>query len=170
MSVRNVNKINLPIKGSWNLLLILLFAGMFFFLSTRNTHSEANRNSAPPVATTNFQVSFKLDPRLLGPTYGGERWVSPSTYGPIAETGKTYSVTARAYRIDAKGNALQMTADWTPADSNMVTVSPSQGHEVNITIQRAGETSVQVISGELLTMLSIKAVYKNNIIQVEISQ
>ena len=160
----------LPIKARWNLLLILFFAGTLLFLITGRTRGAEKNNYPQTDASTDIQVSFKLDPRLLGSTYGGDRWVSPSTYGPIVQAGNVYSVEAQAYPADAQGNVMQIIPDWIPADSDMVTVSPTRGNRVTINIQRAGESSLQVIAGKFSTMLTIKAVYKDNTIQVEIFQ
>ena len=52
----------------------------------------------------------------------------------------------------------------------MVTVSPRQGNEVQITVQRAGQSSLQVTSQRLSKELSIMAWYQGNAIQVEITQ
>jgi hypothetical protein len=52
----------------------------------------------------------------------------------------------------------------------MVTVSPGQGNAVHITVHRAGQSRLQVTSQEVSKYLSIKAVARNNGLQVEISQ
>jgi len=117
-----------------------------------------------------IRISFKLDPRLLGPTYGGERWVSPGTYGPIFSSEKTYQVDARAVVLDVNGKSLSTTPMWTPENPAMITVSPDQGGQVTIFIQEAGESRVEITARNLLKTLLIKAEYMNNVIQVEIVQ
>jgi len=167
-----VKKIKLPTKGPWSLLLILLLAGaLLFFILNSRTQTLGNKASAPTAAFGDIQVSFKLDPRLLGSTYGGGRWVSPSTYGPIAGVGDTYTVEARAYRVNARGQEAQIIPQWIPADPDRVTVSPGQGNQVTITVKGAGESTLQVTtSNGMSKTLSIKATYQDNVIQVEISQ
>ncbi len=171
-STTNVKKNRLPIEVPWNLLFILLLAGaLLFFILNGGKRLLGNKASTPTAAFGDIQISFKLDPRLLGPTYGGERWVSPSTYGPIAQAGDTYTVEARATRVDAQGQPVQIIPKWIPADPDMVTVSPAQGSQVTITVKRAGESSLQVTtSNGMSKTLSITAAYKDNVMQVEISQ
>ncbi|HEY6100913.1 MAG TPA: hypothetical protein VIW03_15855 [Anaeromyxobacter sp.] len=124
---------------------------------------EAPAASAPAA----LAVSFKLDPRLSGPTYGGERWVSPPTY-----TGASGQVTveARALAADARGRPLKSAPEWTPSDPEMVAVSPPRGEQVRLTVKRAGESSVIVTSGGASRKLTVKAVQANGIWRVDVSQ
>jgi hypothetical protein len=132
--------------------------------------AQAHRDSTQAAADTGIQIAFKLDPRLTSGLYMGERWVLPPIYGPIAQPGSTFIVEARAYQIDSKGEPWQISPEWIPADPDMVAVSPGRGHEVTLTVQRAGETSLRVTSGRMSKTLSIKATYQNGAIRVEISQ
>ena len=118
-------------------------------------------------ALTDIQVSFKLDPRLSGPTYGGERWISPPTYTGAADQD---TVEVRAQGLDAKGNLIRISPEWTPADPEMVTVSPSQGDAVTITVKRAGESKLKVSSQGVSKELQINAKPAGNALQVEIVQ
>lgn len=93
-----------------------------------------------------IQVFFKLDPRLLGSTYGGERWVSPATFGPVQRRGNTIEVEARARVFDARGRAVRIVPEWKPDDVEMVTVTPRQANVVTISVRRAGETRLQVVT------------------------
>ena len=127
--------------------------------------SESKPSPAP--ARSEIRFLFKLDPRLSGPTYGGERWISPLTYmGATAQD----TVEARAQAVDAKGRPANITPEWIPSDPEMVTVSPSQGHRVTITVKRAGESKLKVVSQELSKELVVKAKYMGEIIFVEIAQ
>jgi FKBP-type peptidyl-prolyl cis-trans isomerase FklB len=127
---------------------------------------EPARSDAAPAASA-INVSFKLDPRLSGPTYGGERWVSPPTYmGANAQD----TVEARTEATDAHGRPLKISSTWTASDPEMVTVSPDEGNRVKITVKRAGESNVEVASAGLSKILSIKAKQHSNGLQVEISQ
>jgi hypothetical protein len=128
---------------------------------------NADQNKTVPAALTGINVSFKLDPRLSGPTYGGERWVSPPTYtGASAQD----TVEARAFGIGANGQPVNISPKWRAADPEMVDVSPGEGNAVKITVRRAGESSLEVASQGLSKKLSIKAEYKGNILQVQLSQ
>jgi FKBP-type peptidyl-prolyl cis-trans isomerase FklB len=114
-----------------------------------------------------IQLSFKLDPRLSGGTYGGERWVSPPTYmGASAQD----TVEIKALGTDAQGRPVRIRPKWIASDPRMVTVSPSEGDAVKVTVKHAGQSSLQVTSPGVSKELSIKAEYKDNVIQVAIAQ
>jgi hypothetical protein len=125
--------------------------------------------SVPAAALTGINVSFKLDPRIFSGNYGGERWVSPPTYtGASAQD----TVETRVEGIDAMGQRVRISPKWTPADPEMVEVSPSEGNPVKITVKRAGESKLivaaQGVSKELL--IKAKPVATGIGMQVEISQ
>jgi FKBP-type peptidyl-prolyl cis-trans isomerase len=124
--------------------------------------------SAAP-ALTAIKLSFKLNPQLTKGLYMGERWVSPPKY-MSAQAGKSITVEARAHGVDAKGKPRTINPTWTPADPEMVTVTPNEGNAVTITVHRAGESSLRVASQGVVKELPIKAVYQGNVIQVEIAQ
>ena len=112
-------------------------------------------------------VSFKLDPRLSGGVYGGDRWVSVPTYTKVGE-GRTCTFEARIQNASVDEKAPAPT--WTAADPDMVRIDPGQGMQVKLLVQRAGETRVHVESDAGARDLTIKAVYRNNVLQAEISQ
>ena len=130
--------------------------------------SSADEKGGPAAAAArSITISFKLDPRLSGPTYGGERWVSPPTYtGASAQD----AVEARASAFDAQGSPTKASLDWSPSDPEMVTVAPSRGEQVKITVRRAGESNVTVRSGGATRKLVVKVVERNGSRQVTISQ
>jgi len=124
-------------------------------------------STAASPAIGGIRSSFKLDPRLMGGTYGGERWVSPATYtGASAQD----TVETRVEGTDAQGRPVKIRPTWTPADPEMVTVSPSEGNLVKITVKHAGESSLEVASNGISRKLSIKAKQQGNAMQVEIAQ
>jgi hypothetical protein len=125
--------------------------------------------SVPAAALTGINVSFKLDPRIFSGNYGGERWVSPPTYtGASAQD----TVESRVDGIDAMGQRVRITPKWTPADPEMVEVSPREGNAVKITVKRAGESKLIVAAQGISRELLIKGKSLANGIgmQVEISQ
>jgi hypothetical protein len=124
-----------------------------------------------PAVLSGIEVSFKLDPRHTKGLYMGEGWVSPpiSIYAGAGD-GTTPTVEARADLVDAKGQPVDINPEWIPADSEMVTVSPGQGNEVQITVRHAGQSSLRIASQKLYTQLSIMAWYQGDALQVEISQ
>ena len=127
---------------------------------------EAPRPSAAP--PTDIKVSFKLDPRVTRGMYMGDRWISPPTYARIGE-GKECTVEARVEVLDANGKRVDISPEWIPADPEMVTVSPGQGKEMNITVRRAGQSSLKVASPGFSKELIVKATYEGSTIKVEIT-
>lgn len=129
--------------------------------------SPAPGKAAPAADKPRIQVAFKLDPRLSGPTYGGEHWVSPQTYrGASAQD----TVEVRASAVDARGRLVKISPGWKVSDAEMVTVSPPRGDRVTIAVKRAGESSVTVAQDGTSRTLSVKATQTNGIVQVIISQ
>jgi hypothetical protein len=132
---------------------------------------QASSEAAPAGALNRITVSFKLDQRLSGPTYGGVRWVSPPTF-TFAQGGEQLTVEAKAQGVGADGNFLDISAEWTPADPEMVTITRGQRNEVTITVKRVGESKLKLAtqgaSKELL--IKAKSFANGNGIQVEISQ
>ncbi|HSB69949.1 MAG TPA: hypothetical protein VLT62_11505 [Candidatus Methylomirabilis sp.] len=126
--------------------------------------------SRPP-ALSGIEVSFKVDPRHTKGLYMGESWASP----PISlhadgRSGTTSTVIARVQLFDTGGQPVDTRPDWIPADPEMVTVSPGQGNEVQITVRHAGQSSLKVTSQGISRQLSILAWYQEDTIQVEISE
>ena len=137
----------------------------------QNARQKGRGNEAGPAVLTGITVSFKLDHRMSGPTYGGERWVSPPTF-TFAHGGKQLTIEAKSQGVDAGGRPMDISPKWTPADPDMVAVTPDQGSEVKITIKRAGQSTLEVASQGYSKMLSIKAtaIHEGKALQVEISQ
>lgn len=124
--------------------------------------------SAPEAAPiSDIRISFKLDPRLHGPTYGGELWVSPRTYSGI--NGQDI-VDVRATGIDAKGGPVDISPEWIPSNPEIVTVSPDHGAQVKIMVKTSGQTGLKVQSQGISKELLIKSEYNAGIIRIEIIQ
>jgi hypothetical protein len=127
--------------------------------------------SPSAAALPGIEISFKLDPRFTKGMSAEDGWISPPVSmrgGAQGETGPT--VGARVNALDAKGQPVDLSPEWIPADPEMVTVSPSQGNEVQITVQHAGQSNLQVTSQKVSKQLSIMAWYQGDAIQVEISE
>jgi hypothetical protein len=130
------------------------------------TSSLAAAEKAAPAAAA-IQLSFKLDPRLAGPTYGGERWVTPPVY---QGAGGQDTVVVRASAVDARGSPVKAGLDWTPSDPQLVTVTPARGEQVKVTVKRPGQSALTVKSGEATRKLTIQASQaKNGLWQVTIT-
>ena len=132
---------------------------------------KAPGTEAGPAVLTGIFVFFKLDFRMNGPTYGGERWVSPATF-VFAQGGKQLTVEAKAQGIDANGRPMDVSPQWVPTAPGVVTVTQTQGSDVKITVSSPGQCSLKVTSQEVSKELSIKSVLMRdgNGLQVDISQ
>ena len=134
----------------------------------RREKAAAQNQAVPAAASLNdIKVSFKMDPRITRGLYMGDRWVSQAAY---VGDGRSVSLEARVQGVDAKGTAKQIAPKWIPEDPKMVTASPGQGNEVTITVHRAGESSLKLISEDVSKELIIKATSQGTVIKVEISQ
>ena len=152
-------------KTFMSILLVLVLAGPVGALEA--TAQTADGKSVPASTITNIGISFKLDPRLQDSTYGGERWVSPLTFtGATAQD----TVEARAQGVEGKGLPVKISPEWVSSDPEMVTVAPSQGDQVKITVHRAGESTLKVAAQGFSKELVVRAKYLGKFIQVEISQ
>lgn len=142
---------------------LLVVAVSTLFSSSRSYAGDekAARTSAA------IQLSFKLDARLAGATYGGERWVSPPRYQ--GSSGQS-SVEAKASAIDAQGRPTRATIEWKTSDPEMVIVSPARGDQVTINVKRAGESSLTLTAGAVSRRLAVKAADRNGVRQVTITQ
>ena len=154
----------------------LIFDVELISIKARNAqaHSLSPEGPADKVVSVDpalaaVKLFFKLDPRTTTGMYLGERWVSPPKYMSSQE-GKSITVEARAHGLDAKGRTTKILPTWIPADPEMVTVSPSEGPAVTITVHRAGESRLRVTAQGVSEELPIKAAYQGNVIQVEITQ
>ena len=152
-----------------NLTRLIALAALIVVLLVGVIHAAEEGSGPAGVSLTDIKVSFKLDPRVTRGMYMGDRWISPPTYIAVQDA-KELTVEARSEVLDAKGKLTDINPAWTPSDPEMVTVSPSQGNEVKITVKRTGESTLKLASPGVSKELFIKAMDKGNGIQVEISQ
>jgi FKBP-type peptidyl-prolyl cis-trans isomerase len=125
-------------------------------------------NSKIPLSE--IRVSFKLDPRLSGATYGGERWIASSPFTSLAQVGTQATVEAKVDGVSKNGAPVRVAVEWTPADPEMVSVAPGENSQVKITVHHAGESNLTVASNGVSKTLLVRAKNVGNATQVEISQ
>lgn len=126
-----------------------------------------SRVAAVTAPATSIAVSFLLDPRLSGPTYGGEKWVSPREYTGVNGQG---AVDVRAQAADAQGRPVKAPPLWTVSDPEVLTVSASRGARITLTVKRAGTAVVTIDSGGATRSLAVTAVRVNGLLRLTISQ
>lgn len=132
--------------------------------SSRTSDAKAPPAPAP---TVTIAFSFKIDPRVLGPTYGGEHWVSPSTYTGARAQG---AVETRARVVDARGAPVKTLVEWTVSDPEVLTVSPPKGERVTISAKRPGVSTVTVKAGGASRTFTFEADNPGGVWQVRVSQ
>jgi len=140
-----------------------------FFLLTCGV-AQSSQEGAPPASTaavTDIQLSFKRDPRVVDPYRGIGPWVSGPNYaGATAQD--TVETVARA--VDANGQPLNATLEWTPSDPEMVTVSPSQGAHVRVTVHKVGQSQLKIRAQGFSKDLVVKATSAGKFLVFEITQ
>lgn len=97
----------------------------------------------------------------------GDRWIPPP-YLRVGE-GPQVVVEAKVYVLDAAGRPTPTAPAWQSFDRGMVTVTPGTGNEVELTVNRAGQTRLGISGAGASRRLVIRAGYPNGVIQVEIS-
>jgi hypothetical protein len=113
-------------------------------------------------------VAFKLDPSLLGGTYGQVPWVSPLVYQGVRGQ-KT--VKARAGGIDSNGGVITyLVVKWIPENPTMVAVSPREASLVTITVRKPGQSRLRMVYGRLSKTLLIRAVSEYGLLRLTITQ
>ncbi len=125
-------------------------------------------NSTAPLG--DLRISFKLDTRLSGATYGGERWIASTPFTSLAQVGTQATVEVKADGVAKNGAPIRAAVEWRPADPEMITVAPGENSQAKITVHHAGESKVTVASNGVSKQLLVKAKYIGNATQVEISQ
>ncbi len=121
------------------------------------------------VSLTDIKILFKRDPRLSGPTYGGEQWFSSPTFTSAVQPGTVGTVELRLRGVDAQGQPVPIVAKWTAANPEMVSVVPGTKGKFRVTVTRAGETTLTVAAQGIAKTLVVRAKNLGNAIQVEIS-
>lgn len=127
----------------------------------------AGSQTAPRLV--DIQIAFKLDPRLTKGLYMGDRWVSPPTYSILGEA-DTVVVNVRAVGLDSMGNRTRIRPRWSSTDTDVAEVTPAEGDEVRIIVQRSGESRVHVVAKGISRELAVKATPRGKVLQVDVSQ
>jgi FKBP-type peptidyl-prolyl cis-trans isomerase FklB len=95
-------------------------------------------------AVTGIQLTFKRDPRDVDPYRGIGLWSTAPVYtGAAAQD----TVEVRAEGVDASGRSSKINPDWATSDADIVTVSPSKGDDVQVTVHMPGEAKVKITYG-----------------------
>ena len=116
--------------------------------------------SASVIEIVELDIYFKLDPLLTQGLQMGERWVSPNKFTSVLQSGKQGVVNAHAKGRDSRKNLMRVHPKWVPEDPKMIKVEPSEGPITTITVLQAGESHLNVISGDVSTTLTVISKYR----------
>jgi FKBP-type peptidyl-prolyl cis-trans isomerase len=145
-------------------LAVALFAVVILSPACRKAKTH---QGTPSAATTigDIRLSYQRDPRLVDPYRGLGPWVTgPSYAGAAAQD----SVETEAKVVDAKGSPVEVTPEWIASDPGMVTVTPSRGDRVRISVHRTGESHLTLNAGAFSKELTIRAKYEGAFMVFEI--
>src|SRR5689334_19249650 len=138
----------------------IAFWAVSFGLGCQAAKPGASAGNPDAISLATFRFLFKLDPRLAGGTYGGERWVSPPTYSIATQRGPESTVEIKVEGVDSKGKPVRIHPKWSASDPQMVTVSPVSANRqdhIRIAIKRPGESKLEVTAEDLLKELVVRA-------------
>ncbi len=118
--------------------------------------AQGTTTPAAKAAITDIQLSFKRDPRMVDSFRGVGEWAFGNSYqGATAQD----TVEARAEGVNAVGKPVKISPEWSASDAEMVTVSPSQGDDVKITVHKAGESKLKITYQGVAKELVVKGQY-----------
>jgi hypothetical protein len=138
--------------------------------SAKDSPGGAPRAPPPPPiprAASGIKISFKLDPRLTRSLHMGTRWVSPPSY-VASQGGNLYTVQARADGVAAGRGIRDPT--WLASEPDMVAVTPDRGREVEIAVLREGRSTLTVEEGGVHRTVTVTAVHRSGVWEVDISR
>jgi FKBP-type peptidyl-prolyl cis-trans isomerase FklB len=147
-------------------LLVVVATPFVLIPSLGQAAQESPRPAAGPTISS-IQLSFRRDPRLVDPTRNPQQWVPGPRYaGATAQD----TVEVRVEGVNAAGKPAKISPQWIPSDPEMVTVSPTEGDDVKITVHRAGESKLKIAYQGLSKELAIKAKYVNKFMMLEMEE
>lgn len=101
----------------------------------------AQSQMAPSPVIREIQLSFKRDLREVDPFRGIGLWsTAPSYTGAAAQD----TVEIKAAGKTPSGKLAKISPQWTSSDPEMVTITPSQGDDVNVSVHKEGECRLTI--------------------------
>jgi len=150
-------------KLRWSILILLALV-----LALPQGAATAQRRS-PKNKAGELQVQLLVQAITKENFYMGDVWVAPPKFTDV-QMGVKYVGQARAVTFDSLGNLVKLSGTWQTSDPSMLLVSPSEGHQVNFAVLRAGRSYLRVTVDQISKQLTINTVYQNGAIHVEILQ
>lgn len=123
------------------------------------------RQGSASGSSPGIRFSFKIP---QGGTYGGEVWVVVPSF---VVTGPPCVIETRVHAVSSTGNTSDISATWTAENPAIVTVTPLTGHQVSITVSKAGTTGIVVLAGGLQEkLLTVQTTAQNSASVCSITQ
>jgi Domain amino terminal to FKBP-type peptidyl-prolyl isomerase len=119
-------------------------------LEQKKKHLALKQEKRTAGQLNEIKISFKQLPQP--DASAGESWISPASYTVAQDT-----VLAKAQGLFNAGSVTDINPTWTPADPEMVAVSPTEGNAVAISVKRPGESKVIVAAKGTAKELTIRA-------------
>ncbi|MBM4273141.1 MAG: hypothetical protein FJ134_01580 [Deltaproteobacteria bacterium] len=116
-----------------------------------------------------LRVWFKNEFLTKENVYMGEVWNDPDKFQRTRE-GRTFTHDLKVMGLDSRRNQVVVNATWKVSDQAQVKITPQRGHQVKLTIKKAGESTVTVSSGKISRKLTVIAEYRDGSMRVEIRQ
>ena len=138
-------------------------------ISTVESPAFSGSAQQPAGQTSQMIVTFRLDPAVTRGLYLGDRWVSPSTFH-FAQPGTQYVVQAKLQSVDAQDDRVDLSADWSTDDPEMIAIERHDHGAVTIVIRRAGEGRLFVSAGGTRKVLQVNARQTEDAMDVRIVQ
>ncbi len=141
--------------------------GLFLALLPTAVQSSQGAPSGTSASTVaDIQFIWKRDPRVVDSFRGIGPWASgPGFGGAMAQD----TVEVRTEALNAAGKMASIGAQWSASDPEMVTISPSEGDDVKITVHRDGQSNLNVSYQGSLKRLVVSAKYVGKFILFEIA-
>jgi hypothetical protein len=147
----------------------LAFAVLIAVLMAGALQASEKAGAPAAPALTGIKFSFLVDRRVTRGMYMGDHWISPATYIRLGE-GKTVIVPVRAYGLDADMQETRIEPQWKSSEPSVVQVSPAQGHQVELTVLKAGQSDLTATYGKTFKKMVVRATTIAGTLRVEISQ
>lgn len=114
-------------------------------------------------------VAFRLDPAVTRGLYLGDRWVSPPTFR-FAQPGEQYVVLAKLQSIDAHGDRIDLSGNWSSSDPDMLAIDRHDHGQVTLTVRQPGASRLFVSAAGESKVLQVRATRTPDAMDVAITQ
>ena len=146
----------------------VVFVSLFFASAFQPIARSAE--AAAPADLSGLSILYKSDSRMVGGTYAAPHWLKGPRFTSAVQPGAMGIVDVKVRGLDATGKLMPVTAEWTVADPDRITVAPGRAGEFRLTVGKAGESTLRVSSRGVYAELLVKSKDLGDATQVEITE